>query len=79
MKRTSTLLFAFALLASTFAAQGGPDAYGYIWKDSNEPGGPVFNWIDITTTGTLIQGLADDNVVGPFVMQTDMQYYWYGR
>lgn len=58
---------------------GGPDAYGYIWKDSNEPDGPVFNWIDITTTGTLVTGLGDDNVVGPFVMDTDMPFYWYGR
>lgn len=58
---------------------GGPDAYGYIWKDSNEPDGPVFSWIDITATGTLISGLGDDNVVGPFVMQSDMPFYWYQR
>lgn len=78
MNRTLTLLLALAPL-SLFAASGGPDTYGYIWKDSSEPGGPVFNWIDITGIGIQVQGLADDNVVGPFVMQTNMPYYWYSR
>ncbi|MCD4650761.1 MAG: right-handed parallel beta-helix repeat-containing protein [Candidatus Cloacimonetes bacterium] len=47
---------------------GGPDNYGYIWKDSNEPTGPVFNWQDISLTGTPLT-LADDDyesVVLPF-------------
>lgn len=79
MNRTSTLLVATILSINTWAATGGPDAYGYLWKDSNEPDGPVFNWIDITNTGTLVTGLGDDNRIGPFVMETDMPFYWYGR
>ena len=73
------LLSVPSLLASSLliAASGGPDTYGYTWKDSNEPGGPVYNWIDITTTGVLVTGLADDNVVGPYVMTTNMPFYWY--
>ncbi|MBU0519684.1 T9SS type A sorting domain-containing protein [bacterium] len=58
-------------------ATGGPDAYGYTWIDSDEPGGPVYNWIDITTTGTLVTGIGDDNWVGPFNTGFPFHYYWY--
>lgn len=77
MNRVITLLASCALTPALLAATGGPDAYGYIWKDSNEPGGPAFNWIDITSYGQQITGLADDNIVGPFFMQTNHPYYWY--
>ena len=46
---------------------GGPDPFGYTFLDSNEPGGPTFQWID-ATDGTPL-GLADDgeaNVTLPF-------------
>ncbi|MCK4978906.1 MAG: hypothetical protein KAS62_00850, partial [Candidatus Delongbacteria bacterium] len=38
---------------------GGPDTFGYTWKDSDEGDGPVYNWEDITISGTPL-GLADD-------------------
>ena len=77
MVRTLTLSCLVALPTLLNAATGGPDQYGYIWKDSDEPGGPVYNWIDITQTGTLVTGLADDNVVGPIVLTTNAPFYWY--
>lgn len=55
----------------------GPDAFGYIAKDSNEPDGPVVDWIDISTIGTVVNGLGDDNIVGGFDIGFPFRYYWY--
>ncbi|MGH8016311.1 MAG: hypothetical protein ACREBV_08985, partial [Candidatus Zixiibacteriota bacterium] len=55
---------------------GGPDAYGYVWVDSDEPGGPVFSWIDITATGTdVIASLDDDNYSGPYNIGFGFPFY----
>ena len=54
----------------------GPDAFGYTWKKSSDPNGPVFNWIDITTVGTQVAGLGDDNAAAPIQMGMNFHYYW---
>jgi hypothetical protein len=55
---------------------GGPDAYGYRWSDSDEPGGPTFSWVDITSVGTLISGLdSDDESIGPLPIGFDFPFY----
>ena len=55
---------------------GGPDNFGYIWIDSDEEGGPIFTYTDISTTGTPVFGLSDDNIVGPF--NIGFEFYFYG-
>jgi len=53
--------------------QGDADANGsgnacdfYQWRDSNQIGGPVFEWIDISQSGTEVLPLEDDDSDGPF-------------
>lgn len=78
MKQIFTLLICLFAGATVFAGQGGPDTWGYTWKDSNEPGGPVYNWIDIVNEGGVeVKLLADDNSRGPFSMNFEFPYYWY--
>ncbi|MBM3241006.1 T9SS type A sorting domain-containing protein, partial [Candidatus Poribacteria bacterium] len=57
------------------AGSGGPDAFGYRWIDSDEPGGPVFDWLDIRDIGTRIEPLGDDWNVGPFDIGFDFPFY----
>ncbi len=42
--------------------RGGPDRFGHTWIDSDQPGGPVFSWMDISTIGERIPLTGDENV-----------------
>ncbi len=61
-----------------YAAQekgsGGPDTFGYRWVDSDEPGGPTYSWVDLTTLGTAVT-LSDDNFAGPFTIGFSFPFY----
>lgn len=54
---------------------GGPDAYGYMWIDSDEPNGPIYEWIDITGYGIPIFDMGDDTNVGPFDIGFEFPFY----
>jgi len=56
---------------------GGPDAFGYAWTDSDDPDGPVYDWVDISMIGS-IAGNGDDVTVGPFPLQFAFPLYGIG-
>ena len=53
---------------------GGPDLFGYTWIDSDEPGGPAFAWVDISSIGTQVV-LGDDQNLGPYDIGFNFSYY----
>ncbi|MBZ5637382.1 MAG: choice-of-anchor D domain-containing protein [Acidobacteriia bacterium] len=54
---------------------GGPDLFGYRWTDSDEPGGPVFNWADITGVGTPVGLNSDDQSVTGIPIGFPFKFY----
>lgn len=76
-KQLLSVSFAFIFGSQVFAqTSGGPDTYGYTWKNQLAAGGPTYNWVDIKGTGTQITGLGDDNQKGPFNLNWNFRYYW---
>ncbi|HEX9252377.1 MAG TPA: S8 family serine peptidase [Ignavibacteriaceae bacterium] len=62
---------------------GGPDLFGYKWRDSNEPNGPQYVWNDITSSGTLATNWIptgtydpkDEGYTGPFPLGFNCKFY----
>jgi subtilisin family serine protease/PKD repeat protein len=54
---------------------GGSAANRYQWMDSDNLNGPVYQWLDISSTGTKITGLADDINVGPYNVGFNFPFY----
>ncbi|NBG67347.1 T9SS type A sorting domain-containing protein [Acidiluteibacter ferrifornacis] len=67
----ASFLVPFGMIAQT---SGGPDNFGYTWKSSAASGGPTYAWYDISTIGTQVNGLGDDNVIGPFPLSSFTYY-----
>jgi len=59
----------------------GPDGFGYRYLDSTAEGGPAFNWIDISSTGTssVMYGVnlwgGDDNFSEPIPLGFNFPFY----
>ena len=59
-------------------ASGGPDAFGYFWMDSDEPGGPAYNWVDISSTGTPLSWGSGNGDEGHTIMALPFSFPFYG-
>jgi len=53
---------------------GGPDNFGYMWIDSNEPNGPEYEWFNISTIGQNSGLSGDDNSVS-LTLPFDFEFY----
>ncbi len=76
MKKVLLVFFSLFILSIKMFAGGGPDTYGYTWKDINDVGGPTFQWFDISQIGSPLSGLGDDNYVGPKPIGGNFKFYW---
>jgi subtilisin family serine protease len=54
---------------------GGPDLFGYVFIDSDEPDGPVFSWRDITPLGRSAQLYGDDLISAPVPLGFSFPFY----
>jgi len=71
----SNLIYSIEKDYNTDRDGGGPDSYGYMWTDSNEPGGPNYDWIDISSVGTEVNFSHNDVASGPFNIGFDFDFY----
>lgn len=75
ISNTGDQLLEFAFPGYSLREMGGPDDYGYYWIDSDEEGGPEWEYTDISETGIVIDGFMDDNTLGPFEFGFDFPFY----
>jgi hypothetical protein len=54
---------------------GGPDDYGYKWIDSDAPGGPVYDWADISAIGDTIAFSNTDDGTTPVILPFTFTFY----
>lgn len=71
------LITAVYLTKANPATTGGPDAFGYTFIDSNEPGSPLYAWEEISPTGTIITSWTSlyDGFSGPISIGFPFYYY----
>jgi hypothetical protein len=72
-KKIAPFLFVLAFACRLLAATGGPDGFGYVWRDDGS-GGSSFSWIEISGTGTNLS-LADESISSALSLGFGVGYY----
>ena len=67
-----TLIF---LIPEAISESGGPDSFGYTFKDSSETDGPTYSWIDVSSNGTHINLGGDGDTWAPL----GFDFFFYGN
>ncbi|MBZ0266299.1 carboxypeptidase regulatory-like domain-containing protein [bacterium] len=84
IKLVLVLSFVFVKPTILFASgeldrEGGPDEFGYSFYDQEEENGPEFNWVDIRNFGLEIEAQTDNDYLGPFELNDDFIFPFYGE
>jgi hypothetical protein len=54
---------------------GGPDSFGYTWRDSDEEQGPTAGWVDIWDAGTELSFGDEDTTAAPITLPFAFPFY----
>ncbi|MGB5237986.1 MAG: choice-of-anchor D domain-containing protein, partial [Flavobacteriaceae bacterium] len=56
-------------------SMGTDNGFGYTWIDSDEAGGPIYSWLDISGFGTELNGLTGGDGTALLTLPFAMEYY----